>query len=74
MAHGHVVAAFWAQPFGVVFFAAMVLFGVAGASQLVSGRDFVCKLRPAIWWIWVVVGTFLAGWGFELARRMWMQS
>jgi hypothetical protein len=71
MAHGHVVAAFLAQPFGVVLFAALLLFGVAGLAQLASGRDLVRKLRPAIWWIWLLVGTFLAGWGFGLARKAW---
>jgi hypothetical protein len=72
VAHGHIVAAFWAQPFGVVLFAALLLFGVAGLAQLASGKDFVGKLGPAVWWIWVAAGAFLAGWGFELARRMWM--
>jgi len=70
--HGHIVTAFWVQPFGVVLCAALALFGVVGLAQLVSGKDIVGKLRPAIWWVWLVIGTFLAGWGFELARRMSM--
>ena len=70
MAHGHLATAFQAQPFGVIFFAAMLLFGATGLAELISGRDFIQRLRPAVWWIWLFVGTLLAGWGYELARHM----
>ncbi len=67
MAHGDVLAALKAQPFGVVIFAATAALAVAGGFELVSAAPVFSRLRPRLWWALAAVGGILAGWATKLA-------
>jgi len=67
MAHGHFVAAFRAQPFGVAMFAVVAVLAAVGLGELLTGRDFVRLLRLGPWWaVAAIVGIF-GGWGIKIA-------
>ena len=66
-AHGRVVAAVRAQPFGLVIFVAAVLLGLASTAEVVSGRDILSRLRPRWWWLAVAVAALLGGWRVGIA-------
>jgi len=65
MAHGRPVAAWQAQPFGVMLFALLAAGAVLGGSELVGGRSIVHRLRPRRWWAWTLVGAMAFGWGYK---------
>jgi hypothetical protein len=65
MAHGQLGDAAKAQAFGVVLFAATVLFCGVGGAEMATGRDVIRHLRPGWWWLFVAVGGTLAGWGLK---------
>jgi hypothetical protein len=63
MAHGRVVLAWTAQPFGVVLFAFTALMAAMGTAELIAGRDLIGRLRPTPWWALIAIVGLLAGWG-----------
>jgi hypothetical protein len=65
MAHGQLGDAAKAQVFGVVLFAATVLFCAVGGAELATGRNVIRHLRPGWWWLFVVVGGMLVGWALK---------
>lgn len=66
-AHGQVITAVRAQPFGLVIFAAAVLLGVAATVEFVSGRDVLSRIRPRWWWLGAAAGGLVGGWGAAVA-------
>jgi len=66
MAHARPLAAWRANPFGVLVFAWVALLTVAGTVEAVGGRDVVGRLRPGLWWAWAGLGGMLAGWAVKL--------
>jgi hypothetical protein len=67
MAHARPVDAFFAQPFGVMLFAAVVALAAAGLGELATSRDFIRYLRPGPWWAVAAISGMLFGWGFKIA-------
>lgn len=67
MAHGKFRAAVQAQAFGAVLFVMTGLFAGVGMAELISGRDMVRKLRPGLWWLWLILAGTLIGWGIKAA-------
>ena len=65
-AHGRLGLAWKAQPFGAVLFVAVVLLGLAGTVQAVSGRAVLSRLRARPWWIAAAFGGVFVGWGVKL--------
>ena len=63
MAHGRVVLAVKAQPFGVILFLAAAAIGLVSAAQVATGRNLLPILRPRVWWVAAGVIGLLAGWG-----------
>lgn len=72
-AHGHVIKAFAAQPFGVVLFGALGVLAAAGTAQALTGRRSLARLRPRWMWLWMAVGGMLAGWAIK-AMHGYMQG
>ena len=66
MAHGKVLSAWRAHPFGIVLFAGCVAVGVAGAAEALAGRSVLHLLRPGVWWAWTTVIGVVAGWGLRI--------
>lgn len=68
MAHGHLAAAFVAQPFGVVFFGLVAAAALGLTVSLVRGRSLLPKLyhQRAPWVIYGLVLLALAGWLFKI--------
>jgi len=67
MSHAQFLAAFEAQPFGVILFAAILFFAVAATVQWLTGHDVISALRPRTWWAFAALGGMLAGWGLKVA-------
>jgi hypothetical protein len=67
MAHGRVLAALAAQPFGVVLALAMLVLGGAGARELAAGRPAIPALRVGWWWVWGAAAGMFGGWAIKLA-------
>jgi len=67
MAHGRFVAAFMAQPFGAVLFVAVMVLGLVGLGELLTGRGIIGYLRPGPWWAVATVAGLLLGWGIKIA-------
>ncbi|MHC4983806.1 MAG: DUF2752 domain-containing protein [Planctomycetota bacterium] len=65
--HGQLGLAARAQPFGIVLTAAMAVFAIVGTVELSTGRPWLVKLRPRLWWLWVGISGVLAGWAVVLA-------
>ncbi|MDY6913306.1 MAG: DUF2752 domain-containing protein [Planctomycetota bacterium] len=65
--HGNVIAAWQAQPFGLLLAPAILLLAVTGTIELISGRDAIGALRPRVWWAWAAIAGMLAGWGGKIA-------
>jgi len=70
MSRGRLLAAFNAQPFGVILFAAIAFFAVAATVQCLTGRDVVSALRPGTWWAFAALGGMLGGWGLKIAAGL----
>lgn len=66
MAHGRVVLAWQAQPFGIVLFTAVLAAALLGTYEAWTGRDAFGRLRPGMWWAWVPIVGLLAGWGLKV--------
>jgi len=66
MAHGRLMTAIAAQPFGTVLAIAAAALGCMGTVELARGVDVIGRLRPRIWWLWLGVGGVLAGWIVKL--------
>ena len=67
MAHGKVLVAIKAQPFGLALFAAAVALTVLGAAQAITGRSCLGPRGPRWWWLWAGLGGMIVGWGWVLA-------
>ena len=67
MSHLQFRAAFQAQPFGVLLFAAILFFAVAATVQWLTGRDVISALRPRPWWALAALGGMLGSWGLKVA-------
>jgi len=67
MAHGKVALAWRAHPFGVVAFPLMAVLALLATAELASGRDLLGRLRPGLWWAWVLLGGLLVGWLINMA-------
>jgi len=67
VAHGDVVGAFLAHPFGIPLFAGVAAVGLAGLGELLLGRDFLRLLRPGAWWAAAVIVGLLVGWACKIA-------
>jgi hypothetical protein len=67
MVHGRFALAFRAQPFGVVLFGLMLAGGTVGGLEAVTGRDLLGRLGIRLWWLWVLLGLWAAGWGAKVA-------
>jgi hypothetical protein len=68
LAHGQVLDACIAHPFGVMFFVAAVLVCLVGLAELATGRDLLRLLRPGPWWAVVALVGLLGGWAFKIAH------
>ena len=66
-AHGNAFLGLKAQPFGVVIFAIVLAGALAGTAQMLMGRKLIDLIRFRWWWLIVIVGGILAGWGIKLA-------
>lgn len=67
MAHGRLVAAVEAQPFGAALFVVTAGLGAVGLGELLTGRDVIRYLRfGPLWAVATIVGIF-AGWGIKIA-------
>jgi len=66
MAHGRPALAWRAHPFGVVLFVASVVLFLAGVAEALSGRDWLRRLRPGVWWAWVLVIGVPVGWALKV--------
>ncbi len=66
MAHGKLIRAFRAHPFGIVVFALAVILGLAGTAQLITGRKLISKLRVGPWWVAAGIIGLLGGWALNL--------
>jgi len=67
MTHGKVGLAFYAQPFGAVSCIAVFLTVITGAIQTITGKNLFRAICPRIWWIWIVVATWLLSWAYKVA-------
>ena len=65
--HGRFVLAARAQPFGIFLVLAAALVAVAGTTEALTGRRWLARLRPGLWWLWAGLGGVLAGWLIVLA-------
>lgn len=65
MAHGRVGLGWRAQPFGVLLFAAVVTLGCVGLIELIANRPLLHRLRPGLWWVWVLLVGMAGGWGWQ---------
>ncbi len=65
-AHGKLLTALEAQPFGVVLFAAAVALALLGATQALTGRNCLGKRGPRWWWLWAGLAGMFVGWGWVL--------
>jgi drug/metabolite transporter (DMT)-like permease len=68
-AHGDFGASVSANVFGTVLFFALVLAGVIGALQAVSGRNMLGRIFRRRWWLFggLLIMGVLAGWAVKLA-------
>ena len=67
VAHGDVVAAVRAHPFGPVFFACVAAGAAVATGQVITGRNWLSRLRFRPWWLVAALVGLLAGWGAKLA-------
>ena len=65
MAHGQIALSWRAQPFGVMLFVVVLAIAAVGTVELVADRPVLHKLRPGLWWVWLLAGGLLAGWGIK---------
>jgi len=65
--HGRFSLAARAQPFGIVLAAAAAVLAAFGTLELVTGRPWLARLRPRLWWLWAGIGGVLAGWAIVVA-------
>ncbi len=66
MAHGRVDLAFKAQPFGVVLTLGVVVLGVVGFVEFLTGRALISRIRPRAWWLLPIIAAWLVGWAYKL--------
>jgi hypothetical protein len=66
MAHGRVLLAAQAQPAGVALFLAAVAAALAGATQIVAGKDILRHARPTGRRAILAGVMLLAGWGLKI--------
>lgn len=66
MAEGKFALAARAQPFGVLLFGLVAAAGLAGLAEALTGRDVLGRLRPRLWWLWLGLGLWGAGWGLKV--------
>ena len=62
MAHGRFVLAFVSHPFGVVFFAGLVVLAAAAVIEALTGQNALSRLGKPAWWVWTFVIGIPAGW------------
>ena len=65
------LASLRAQPFGFVLAGALLVLGVAGTIQAISGRDLLGRLRFSVWWLAFALAGMFIGWGVKLALGVW---
>ena len=70
MAHGRIALAWKAHPFGVVLFIAAAMLSVFALGELATGRDWIARLRPRLWWVIAAIVGMSAGWIVKLATGM----
>jgi len=66
LAHGRFALAWRAHPFGAILFVACVVLFLAGGYEALTGRDVLRRLRPGVWWAWVLVVGVMVGWVLKL--------
>ena len=66
MAHGRFVLAARSHPFGVVFFAGLVVLAAAAVYEAMAGRKALTRLGRPAWWGWTFVIGIPAGWVLKL--------
>jgi len=66
MARGRLIEAFRASAFGAMAFAAIVVLGIAGLLQAITGRDVLIKFRPGPKGVLLILILFFASWGLKV--------
>ncbi len=69
--HLNWLASLRAQPFGLLLAATLVVLGIAGTWQVISGRDVLSRLRFSVWWMAYALAGMFIGWGVKLALGVW---
>ena len=64
-AHGELGLAWRSQPFGLPLFVLLTAGALGGVAELVGGRSLLHRVRPRLWWVWVLVGGMAVGWGYK---------
>ena len=65
-ADGDFIAAFRAQPFGLVVFLVAAALAATALAEVATGHDLLGMVRPRWWWALVAVGALLGGWCTKL--------
>ena len=60
--HGRLGLAFRAQPFGVIIILSVVVLGIVGFVEFLTGRALLSRIRPRLWWLLLILGAWLLGW------------
>lgn len=66
MANGRFVLAFVSHPFGVVFFAGLVVWFLASVREVIIGRETLLYLGRPSRWVWAFIIGIPAGWALKL--------
>ncbi len=66
MAHGQFVLAFRSHPFGVVFFAGLVVLAAAAVIEVLTGKNTLPRLGKPAWWVWTFIIGIPTGWVLKL--------
>ena len=64
--HGRLGEALYAQPFGVILALALMVLGIIGLCEVVTGRSQFSRVGVSWWWLAWAGAAMLAGWGVKL--------
>ncbi len=66
MAHGRFVLAARSHPFGVAFFAGLVVLAASALIEVLTGQSVLSRLGRPAWWAWMFIIGIPAGWALKL--------
>ena len=58
--------------FGIAIYLILVIIGIIGACEFITGKSYFSRFHPNRWWLFTILGIFLGGWLIKTAVGVWL--